>query len=131
MAETMTYLHENAYIIHRDLHLDQWYIQPDSSLLLTDFSLSLILGPSTSVAANAPKEFTPICCSPEQTLSLPYAFDADVWMLGCWWSTAASAERVNCFQDHSDERSLGGVNVIDAALEQNCIDYQQKISNKE
>jgi len=70
MVERLAYLHETAYVMHRDLHFDQWYIQSDESLILTDFGLAKVLGKDGVVPAGANPNitgnmFNPFCMSPE------------------------------------------------------------------
>ena len=70
MVERLAYLHETAYIMHRDAHFDQWYIQSDGSLILTDFSIAKYLGKDGVVPAGTDPSipgnmFNPICMSPE------------------------------------------------------------------
>jgi len=88
MLERLAYLHDELNIIHRDLHFDQWFVQEDGSVILTDFTTALILGEGGSVPAGSGFNFTPICFSPEQNLQRfkSYSFNSDLWMIGCWFS---------------------------------------------
>ena len=105
MLERLAYLHENLYMVHRDPHFDQWFIQSDDSLILTDFSFAAVLGKDGVIPAGEEPLFTPICMSPEQVryLEQTHSFNSDVWMLGCWFSQISSLPRRNCFQEKAND----------------------------
>lgn len=44
MANTVTYLHDECYIAHYDLHARNWLLQEDGRIVLADFGCAKILG---------------------------------------------------------------------------------------
>ena len=66
MLKRLAYLHETLYMVHRDPHFNQWFIQDDDSIILTDFTTAAVLGEDGVIPAGTEASFTPICQSPEQ-----------------------------------------------------------------
>lgn len=44
MAEAVRYMHEEKYMVHRDLHWANWMILENNDIKLIDFGISFVLG---------------------------------------------------------------------------------------
>jgi len=44
MAEVLTYLHDECFIMHTDLHNRNWLVQEDGTLMICDFGCAKVLG---------------------------------------------------------------------------------------
>jgi serine/threonine protein kinase len=44
MSEAVRYLHEDKFMVHRDLHWGNWMILPNNDIKLIDFGVSCVLG---------------------------------------------------------------------------------------
>ena len=77
-AEAIEYLHNDHYIMHRDLNYANWLVSKDNEPCLIDFGTSIILVKNGYTQHGI---YTPPMCSPEQMNSQPYSFSSDIWML--------------------------------------------------
>lgn len=79
----LEYLHKNR-IVHRDLKPENILINKDGSKIkLTDFGISIATRASYTLLKRSNIAGTEFYMSPEQVVNKPYAYDCDIWAVGC------------------------------------------------
>jgi len=80
MASAIDYLHNQLYMVHRDLHGANWMISEDFKVVkLVDFGTALVVGKGNQLA----KTFNFIAfASPEIIDKTPSSYESDIWYLG-------------------------------------------------
>jgi len=88
-------MHEEHFMVHRDLHWGNWMLLENNDVKLIDFGLAFVLGKNGFAKDYwMPDVFAP----PELAREEGSDFVADVWYLAC---TFYSLVHPNCFSTHS------------------------------
>lgn len=79
MAEALQYLHEEKFMVHRDLHWGNWMLLENNEVRLIDFGLALTLGKD----GFSKDYWMPDCfAAPEVAARKGSDFAADIWYIG-------------------------------------------------
>ena len=76
----LKYIHEK-HILHRDLKSSNFFLSKNGNLKLGDFGISKVLECTQAMART--QIGTPYYLSPEICMERPYAWQSDIWAMGC------------------------------------------------
>jgi serine/threonine protein kinase len=120
MAEAVRYLHEELYIVHKDLHPGNWMVLQDGAIKLIDFGFALCLG-QDGVSKDM-WVYDPFM-SPEVMEEQPAGFDADLWCLSATLYTIVHPQHFPPWQ--STPFSFGKLQTI-----VHCLTIRNKLKSK-
>jgi serine/threonine protein kinase len=104
MASALKFLAEEAFVLHCDLHDENWRVrESDGQLVLLDFTTGRVIGKDGCMDKSIPfsltgRMFNPIASAPEQIAQESYGFPAEVWWFAAIMSCMANPQRNYCWE---------------------------------
>jgi serine/threonine protein kinase len=98
MAEIVTYLHNEHFIMHTDLHARNWLVREDGTLVICDFGCAKILGKDGKRSPGEKCDYAPCHSPPEMQIDdgkiiEEFSFNGDTWQLACCFETMLNGGR--------------------------------------